>query len=119
MIWSKRAVGNQAEEAAAKYLSKHGYKIIKRNFLIRGGEIDIIAKDQKTLVFVEVKARSSNRYGSGLEAITSWKLEALHKAALFYMQTINWGDQEYRFDAVEVDLAVNPFKIDLIKNILN
>lgn len=103
--------GNRGEEIAAKYLTDNGYKVIARNFRIRGGEIDIIAIDpstgsglESTLVFIEVKTRTSNQFGTGLEAITHWKLKALTRTAQIYKSThLNLPDL-MRIDAVVVML---------------
>lgn len=113
------ATGNQGEELACQFLQKQGYKILKRNYRIRGGEIDIVAMDQDYLVFVEVKTRWSHEYGLPAESMTSWKIKHLLKTARFYLQKIKWGDGPYRLDFVSVDYAdssKNP-QIELIKNI--
>ncbi len=114
-------IGNKGEDLACKYLQKQGYKILERNYRIRGGEIDVVAKDKDTLVFVEVKTRYSHEYGLPLESMTPWKIRSLLKTARFYIQKIGWGDREYRLDFVGVDFAEsqdNP-KIDIIKNIIS
>lgn len=116
---TKVQVGNYGEEIACKYLQKLGYRILERNYRIRGGEIDIVAKDKDTLVFVEVKTRWSHEFGLPVESMTPWKIKALLKPAGFYVQKIKWGDKEYRLDFVSVDFAnssENP-SIELIKNI--
>lgn len=114
-----RFIGNKAEDLACNYLKKLGFRILKRNFYIRGGEIDIIAKDKDILVFIEVKARYSHKFGLPIESITPWKLKALQKSALFYIQDINWGNKPYRFDALTIDFLEEKPQIELIKNILN
>lgn len=118
--------GNYGEELACKYLKKQGYKILERNYQIRGGEIDIIAKDKEYLVFIEVKTRYSHQYGLPIEAMTPWKIKFLLKTARFYLQKINWGNGPYRLDFIGIDFACpdsrgansqeNP-EIELIKNI--
>lgn len=116
---STKDTGNYGEDLACDFLKKQGYKILERNYRIRGGEIDIVAKEEDYLVFVEVKARYSHEYGPPTESITSWKIKALKKTALFYVVKINWGDGPYRIDVVTIDFAdnrENP-KIELIKNI--
>ena len=116
---STTAVGNQGEELACRYLQKQGYKILKRNYRIRGGEIDIVAKDKDYLVFVEVKTRYSHEYGLPVESITPWKIKYLLKTAQFYLLKIGWKDGPYRLDMVSIDFADskdNP-QIELIKNI--
>lgn len=116
---SNTLTGNLGEELACRYLRKQGYKILERNYRIRGGEIDIVAKEGETLVFIEVKTRYSYDYGLPKESMTFWKIKVLLKTAKFYIQKINWGDKEYRLDFIGVDFAhdsQNP-KIELIKNI--
>lgn len=117
--------GKYGEDLACQYLKKQGYKILERNFRIRGGEIDIVAKDPAPdsagqIVFVEVKTRYSHEYGLPSEAITFWKIKSLIKTAQFYMQKIGWGERPYRLDVVTIDFvspqAIGP-KIELIKNI--
>jgi putative endonuclease len=115
-----RKVGYKAEEQAAKYLEKLGYKVLAKNFTIRGGEIDLVAQDGEDLVFVEVKMRSSTAFGSALESISPWKLQALQKTALFYIRKVEWGDGPYRFDLVTLDKKMDgTFEIGLMKNIIS
>ena len=116
---SSKQSGNYGEDLAAKYLKNNGYKILERNYRIRGGEIDIVAKEGETLVFVEVKTRYSHEFGTPVESMTFWKIKALLKTALFYIQKIKWGAKEYRLDFISVDFSDNPEdpKIELIKNI--
>ncbi len=112
-------IGNKGEDLASEFLKKQGYKILERNYRIRGGEIDIVGRDGETLVFIEVKTRYSHEYGLPNESVTAWKIRYLLKTARFYIQKINWGDREYRIDFVGIDFAdskENP-KIELIKNI--
>lgn len=116
---SNKQTGNYGEKLACQYLQELGYKILERNFRIRGGEIDIVAKDKDFLVFVEVKSRYSHEYGLPVESITRWKIKALLKSAYFYIQKIKWGNGPFRLDMVSVDFApsYNNPEIILIKNI--
>lgn len=116
---NNKVTGNLGESLACKYLEKQGYKILVRNFLIRGGEIDIIAQEEEFLVFVEVKTRYSHDFGLPIDSITPQKIRFILKAAQFYIQKIKWGDKPYRLDAVLVDFADNKEdpKIELVKNI--
>ena len=68
-----KSIGNFGEDEAVKYLMKHSYKIITRNFSCKLGEIDIIAKDKDVLVFIEVKARTNDKYGNPSDAIGYYK----------------------------------------------
>ncbi len=111
-------IGKHGEDLACKYLEQNGYKILERNYRIRGGEIDIVAKDGEYLVFVEVKTRWSHEFGLPAESVTGWKIRHLLKAANFYLMKINWGDGPYRLDFVSIDYANSSTpKIELIKNI--
>lgn len=105
--------GALGEEHAASFLKKLGYRILERNYKARYGEIDIVALSHNTLVFVEVKTRSSFDYGNPLEAITPWKLKTLIKTAEFYKLTHRNLPSLMRIDAVSVELGAG----GLIKNI--
>lgn len=111
--------GGHGEDLACEYLRKQGYEILERNYRIRGGEVDIVAKDGEYLVFVEVKSRWSHEYGLPSESMTPWKIKALLKTAQFYLLKAKWGDKPYRLDFVSIDFADNPEKpkTELIKNI--
>lgn len=110
------AIGNYGENLACSYLKKEGYKIVERNFRIRGGEIDIIALDGKTLVYVEVKTRTSRKFGLPEESVNYYKIKFLERAAKFYrLQRKNLPDLE-RIDVVSIDLSGSKPIIKLIKN---
>lgn len=115
----KKEEGDLGERLAVEYLKKQGFKIIDRNFRIRGGEIDIIALDSDVLVFIEVKTRRSHEFGTPLEAITSWKLRSLIKTAQFYKLKQPRLPDAMRIDAVAIilDYENNPISIELVKNI--
>lgn len=111
------------EDKACEYLKKNGFKIIERNFRKGYGEIDIIAIDsssnkEKTLVFIEVKARKSNSFGSPLEAITPWKLKLITRATQFYKLIHPNLPDSMRIDAVSVSLSSNN-EVDNIEHIIN
>lgn len=111
--------GNLGETIAVNYLKKLGFTILERNYRIRGGEIDIVARDGSELVFVEVKARWSHEYGLPVESITYWKIKSLKKTAAFYCLKVKWGDKPYRIDVVSIDFADDRDhpKIELIRSI--
>lgn len=116
---STKIRGDAGEELACKFLLQNGYKILERNFRIRGGEIDIIALDKGTLVYIEVKTRASHKFGKPEESITYYKLKFLERAAKFWrakrMGYIKLPDLE-RIDFVGVDLLAREPKFNLIKN---
>ncbi|MBI2032302.1 MAG: YraN family protein [Candidatus Levybacteria bacterium] len=109
----------KGENIACDYLRKKGYKIIERNFRKGYGEIDIIAIQGRTLVFVEVKTRSTNLYGTPFEQISYFKLKSLIKTAEFYKHTHKGLPDSLRIDAVGIllDPSNNLDKIELIENI--
>lgn len=94
-------LGDFGEAAAERFLKDKGYKILCRNYFVRGGEIDIIALDRDILVFVEVKTRSSKRFGAPSEAVNYKKLEHMRYAAEAYLLK-EPTDKEIRFDVIEV-----------------
>lgn len=111
--------GKEGEDLACKYLKTKGYQIIERNFRIRGGEIDIIAKDGNTLVYVEVKTRGSESFGRGEEAVTPYKIRFLIRAAKFFRNNRRYLTlpELERIDVVSINtLGLNP-KINHIENI--
>ena len=85
MTMERISKGKQGEDAAASFLAKEGYKIVERNFRCPLGEIDIVAVDKGILVFVEVKTRSSNKFGLPEEAVNRRKQHQIIKAAQFYI----------------------------------
>lgn len=99
----KKQVGYFGEDKVREYLISKGYEIIKSNYCMRGGEIDIIAKNDDTIAFVEVKTRAKNSLTSGFEAITRAKQKFIAKTAVKFMATENY-DLQPRFDAAEVIL---------------
>ncbi|MCS7176201.1 MAG: YraN family protein [Candidatus Kapabacteria bacterium] len=102
---SQRIVGRRAEEIAAEYLQGQGYKIVARNVYVgRWGEIDLIAYEDEVLVFVEVKARSSLRFGLPEEALTQRKRRQLVQAARAYRQQHALAEVPCRFDVIAVEL---------------
>ncbi len=109
----------KGEELATKFLKEKGYKIIDRNFRKGYGEIDIIAVHENVLVFVEVKTRTSNAYGSPLEAISYFKLKSLLKTAEFYKSLNPKMPDSLRIDAISImlDNSENLSSIEHIENI--
>lgn len=94
------AVGSEGERAAAIYLATRGYHILEHNFRCRSGEIDLIALDGATLVFVEVKVRRTLARGAPLEAVTSLKQNRVRKAAQVYLSYCGRLFRQIRFDVV-------------------
>ena len=107
------------EDEACKFLIKKGFKILERNFRKGYGEIDIIALDDKTLVFIEVKTRSSNKYGTPFEAISPNKLRLLIKGANYYKYVLHPNlTDDMRIDAIGVMVWGNDvLSIEHLENI--
>lgn len=112
-----RQKGLDGEKTASDYLEKNGYRILARNFHSRFGEVDIVASDGEAIVFVEVKLRSSNFFGTPLESITPKKLEKIKKTALFYLTASKMANFSYRIDAIEVNLVNGVSSVNHVKNI--
>jgi putative endonuclease len=98
--WFNRFFGNRGERAAVKFLKRQGFKIVARNFENRYGEIDIIAIEGDTLVFIEVKTRRSTRAGSPLEAVDAKKQQQIMRTAQAYLSQRGLNEQSYRFDVI-------------------
>ena len=111
-------IGKIGEKLAAGYLKKQGYEIITTNFYTKGGEIDIIAKEDNEIVFVEVKTRSNGSFGKPVEAVNYFKQKHLYKTAKYYMYKTCHELNYIRFDVIEVYIKYGKIKINHIKQIL-
>jgi len=98
-------LGVIGEEAAVRLLRRRGYRIRERNVRAPMGELDVVAEDRGTLVFVEVKTRSTLEYGDPFESISPHKQRRLQRLALYYLATRRLADRPCRFDAVAVTVA--------------
>ena len=96
------SLGKAGEDYACRELERLGYAILARRFRTRFGEIDIVCRDRGTLVFVEVKARRSTRFGAPAEAVTWHKRRRLVRMAAEYVLQHGIGDATCRFDVVSV-----------------
>ena len=108
--------GRTGEDLAVCYLESHGYTIVERNYRMRIGEIDIIARDGECLVFVEVKTRRSSRFGSPFDAVDFRKQQQVSRVALAFMTQNRCGEMPVRFDVIGVHLEKQSPRIELIKN---
>ena len=99
---NRRSLGDRGEDMAAAHLKKQGYKILERNYRTPLGEIDLIARHQGVLVFVEVKTRRSRKFGSPQEAVHPAKQERLRNLAEYYLQQQGLGEVMVRFDVVGI-----------------
>jgi putative endonuclease len=100
----KRIKGDDKERLAEEYLVAKSFTLIERNFLCKGGEIDLIMKDQEYLVFIEVRYRKNNDFGGALESITAGKQRKLRRAAEFYLlQQFGNSPPPCRFDVIGIE----------------
>lgn len=106
------------EKLACRYLKRNGYKVLFRNFRGRtGGEIDVVCRDDDTLVFVEVKTRGGEEFGRPVEAIDREKRRRISRGGLAWLRMLDNPDILFRFDVVEVIVADNAKpRFELIKN---
>lgn len=108
--------GKKSEALATAYLRLSGYRILERNYRNRIGEIDIIAKEGSVLVFIEVKARKTARYGSPKNAVTPAKQMKISNTALAYLKETGQLNCRARFDVVAIDARYDPPDIEVVKN---
>ncbi len=99
---NRRETGTQYEERAAEYLIAQNYQILERNYRIRSGEIDIIARDGTVLVFTEVKYRKNEESGNPLEAVDIRKQKKIINVARYYLYQKKYGDVPCRFDVIGI-----------------
>lgn len=97
-----KGLGNKGEDAAAAHLEQKGYAILERQYRTPAGEIDLIARDGKTLAFVEVKTRRNARYGLPSAAVGPEKQQRIVRSAMWYMSRRAGDEPPCRFDVVEV-----------------
>jgi len=116
MLNRRQRFGKAGESVAARYLRKHGYRILEQNYRTRMGEIDIVARDGDTIVFVEVKARKNSRFGSPKWAVTSRKQKTISMVALQYLKATDQSQCRARFDVVAIRSESGSPEIELIKN---
>ena len=102
MRWLNRFFGDRGEREAARYLRRRGYRILARKLRTRFGELDLIARDGGTIVFVEVKTRSTNQAGHPTEAITPAKQRRLTQLALAFLKRHGLLEHRVRFDVVSI-----------------
>ena len=99
----KKLLGRAGEVKACEFLKKKGYKILEKNYKTCCGEIDLIAQDGESVVFIEVKTRVNDDFGAPSEAVTLKKQEKYYKIATYYLQRAKKTDSECRFDVVEIE----------------
>ena len=112
-------LGRRGEHLAARYLQRHGYKLLYRNFRApRGGEVDLVCRDKScdTLVFVEVKTRRTLDFGSPSAAVNAAKQKLIARGALAWLRMLDNHGVPFRFDIVEVVMSDSLPSFNVIQN---
>lgn len=109
-------LGTWGEQVAAKYLQAHGYSILEQNFSCRKGELDLIACDGETIVFVEVKTRRSLIYGLPCQSITEQKKQHILQAIKYFVMVRGLENRELRIDVIEILVKDKSAYVHHIKN---
>ncbi len=115
---SKRDTGLKGEQLACEFLGRNGYDIVERNYRCPEGEIDVVARQQETLVFIEVRTKTSRRFGGPEESITPVKAARLKKLAELYGQSHNNLPETWRIDVVAIQMNKDgrASRIEIIEN---
>jgi putative endonuclease len=116
MSFMRISTGKTGEALAAAHLAEAGYRVIERNYRCLFGEIDIVAEEGETLVFVEVKSRRSAAYGDPQQAVGYQKQKKISRIAAHYLQEKRLCNRAARFDVVAVKLLPAGPRIELIRN---
>lgn len=117
-MYRAHEIGKFGENEAVEYLKRQGYKILERNFSCRQGEIDIIALDKTEIVFIEIKARMSLKYGLPSEAVTKRKLEHIYRTAEYFLYARNLENENTRIDVIEIYIKNNKVIINHLKQVV-
>jgi putative endonuclease len=113
---NRQSLGKLGENLACTALKQRGYAIIARRYRTRSGEIDIVARDGDTTVFVEVKLRTGGDFGGGAGAVDALKQRKVSLLAMDYLVRHRLEDRPCRFDVVAIDAEVNPPRIEIYTN---
>ncbi len=117
-MMKRRETGMRGEELATDFLGKNGYDIIEKNFRCPGGDVDIVARQKDTLVFIEVRTKTSRVFGTPEESITPTKMERLRRVAAYYWQSHPNLPENWRIDVVAIEMngRGRVSRIELIEN---
>ena len=117
MTEKRLKLGREGEKAAEAFLKKKGYRIIEKNFRCKLGEIDIIAEQDGTVVFIEVKARADHQYGHPFNAVTQIKQRKIIQVAQSFLAKHRLLEKPTRFDVIGLTAdPENAFRIELLEN---
>ncbi len=113
---TRSEVGRKGEQLAFRYLKRRGYRIVELNYRCPLGEVDIVAREGDTIVFVEVKTRRDASYGRPREAIGFKKRSQLSKVAQYFLKVRRAEHLSARFDVMEIEIDEDGPRIELLKN---
>jgi putative endonuclease len=113
---ARQSLGKLGEDLACRELTRRGYEILARRYRTRAGEIDIIAMDGPTIVFIEVKARAGGAFGGAAAAVTAWKQRRIAMMAADYLARRRATACRCRFDVVAIDFADGKMCIEVYPN---
>jgi putative endonuclease len=113
---ARQARGRRGEALAAARLEQEGYRILDRNPRGGGGEVDLVADDRGTVVFVEVRSRASIRFGGAAASVTREKQARVSRAALAYLAARGWLERPARFDVVAVEGEAGAERLEVIRD---
>ena len=116
MTDTRQKLGESGEDLACRELVARGYAILERRYRTRHGEIDIVAKDGDTVVFVEVRMKSSPECGLAAESVTPWKQRRVGRMAVDYIARHGLHDRPARFDVVAIDVMDGVPRVTVIPN---
>jgi len=110
------SLGKSGEDLACRELERRGYAIVARRYRVRGGELDVVARDGATIVFVEVKARAGRMFGDAVEAVTPLKQLRMTRLAEQYLMKHHLSDCPCRFDVVAIHYEDGGTRVELFQN---
>jgi putative endonuclease len=116
MINARQVLGRLGEEVAERFLRKKGYKLVARNYRCAAGEVDLIVLDRRVIVFVEVKTRSGDRFGTPFEAVEVRKQRKMMRAAQFFLTEKGLHQRDARFDVVGISWPSGKPTVEHIEN---
>ena len=114
----RQKLGEKGEKLAEKFLRRKGFRVRARGYRCRWGEIDLIAQHKDSIVFIEVRTQSSDRFGSAYDALTSAKKLHVRRAAKHYLQKYRLTDKPYRYDFIQIVInKTDPPQIEHIEDV--
>jgi putative endonuclease len=109
----QKRIGDEGEDFARQYLRARGYQILERNYHSRYGEVDLVAEHDRCIVFVEVKTRTSDRFGLPEESVTPEKLEKINDTGLLWLQDHPEAPDDWRVDVIAIIMDKNQNVVDI------